>query len=372
MTESGTPEPPERVTPSGPAQAPPATDRPPALDCGGAIPLPCLEGRNQRPRLALGDALAVAARVVPNNGPLFATYLALRHRQQAPLHQELLADVGGQTRTGTDLLDSLVEIMPYRSRDLPVEVQKSVDDMLDEVLEQALVQADAFGRGDPTAPGREDRFAVATGGLGGLADLTAEDVGWVYLSNMAYRALVQRADALTVRQDASRYLPALQADIECEISRRLYGDRRFLDFIRQALKARGSFVSPMVRHFTAFYVRCIKEKIQEQATERGVDARFWEERLASLIGRAEARATNTLPKQELVVLGQVVQGELPMDPEDPDLMPRAFRVDAASPRHGLLLSQVQAGMARIPLKAFVKWHFRHLVKRVCFVDDVSF
>jgi hypothetical protein len=93
------------------------------------------------------------------------------------------------------------------------------------------------------------------------------------------------------QQESSEHLPALKADVEYEISRRLYSNPQFLGFVKQVMGARGGFVSPLVQHFTAFYLRCLKEKVHEWEKEEGVNTHFWQERLASIIGQAEAQAT---------------------------------------------------------------------------------
>jgi hypothetical protein len=315
--------------------------------------------------------------VVPHNGLFFATYLALRKQNQEPMHKKLLAEMGVKTQPGTNLVESFAEIVPYQSPHLPVEVAEKVEEMLDAVMERALAEYGTQAGSNALAVSTADhslsekKYSVSMEGLGGLADLTGEDVGWVHLSNMAYRTLQQQADAMRRESGFSENLPALQADLEYEISRRLYGNPQFLAFVRQVMEARGGFVSPLVRHFTAFYLRCLKEKVHEWEREEGVDTAFWEERLASVIGQAEAKATYTLPHHELVVLGEVVEGEVEMDREDPDSTRRSFRLDVESLRHGIVLCEVRSKTRRIFLKGYVKRHFRHHVKRVCFMDEVE-
>ena len=321
--------------------------------------------------------LLVAVRVVPHNSLFFATYLALRQQNQEPVHKKLLAEMGVETQPGTSLVESFTEIVPCQSPHLPVKVAEEVEEMLDAVMEQALTeygtQASSNSLAVSTAehPPPDVKYSVSTEGLGGLADLTGEDVGWVHLSNMAYRALQQQADAMRREPGFSENLPALQADLEYEISRRLYGNPQFLAFVRQVMEARGGFVSPLVRHFTAFYLRCVQEKVREGEREEGIDTAFWEERLASVIGQAEAEATYTMPHHELVVLGEVVEGEVEMDREDPDPTRRSFRLDVESLRHGIVLCEIRSRARRIFLKGYVKRHFRHHVKRVCFMDEVK-
>jgi hypothetical protein len=146
--------------------------------------------------------LLVAVRVVPHESLDFATYLALRQQNQAPVHHQLLAKMGGETQPGMNLVESFSEVVPHQSPNLPMEVAQTVDGMLDAVMNQAMTAygmpaaSHHLGVSTATAPLPSEKYEVSTGGLGGLSDLTGEDVGWLHLSNMAYRVVQEQADTL--------------------------------------------------------------------------------------------------------------------------------------------------------------------------------
>ena len=69
-----------------------------------------------------------------------------------------------------------------------------------------------------------------------------------------------------------------------------------------------------------------------------------------------------------MILGEVVEGTVAVDRQDPDRTKRRFQLDLESVRQGLVLREERSRMQRIYWKEYVKRHFRHHVKHVYFVD----
>lgn len=313
--------------------------------------------------------LLTSMRYVPFNDLLFATYMALRATRDVEDDTPALPSFVEETQS-LQLRDDGVIPFAETALSLPPEIEQKAHDLIASTYQKVVADA-TFGGNLGAAPDltRMDhalggRYATPTDHLSFATGLDGRDVGWVTMGHVLFYEINQAAKDLYGRGD--ELLPVEGGDVEYEFSKRLYGDPRLLKVVKRVLRSKGGFVSPLVRHFVLFYLKWTKEQLQS-----GGEHPFWQQRLESTIGRAEAQSGGFLPYQAITLLGFVRRGIIAPAAEDPDCTNRRFHVDPTYPLDDVVLEEVTDHVLRAFLKGFVKVIYPYNIKQVQFVDELE-
>ena len=309
--------------------------------------------------------LLTSMRYVPFNELLFATYMALRTPHDEEDDTPALPSLAEETQ-------SLDGIVPFAETalSLPPEIEQKAHDLIASTYQKVVADATVGGSlgaaSDLTHVDHAlgERFATPADHLSFASGLGSRDVGWVTVGHVLFNEINQAAKDLHGRGD--ELLPVAGGDVEYEFSKRLYGDPRLLKVVKRVLRSKGGFVSPLVRHFVLFYLKWTKEQLQA-----GDQPPFWQQRLESTIGRAEAQSGGFLPYQAITILGFVRHGIIAHSAEDPDCTKRRFHVDPTDPLDDVVLEEVKDNVLRAFLKGFVKVNYPYNIKQVQFVDELE-
>jgi hypothetical protein len=320
-------------------------------------------------------SLLTAVRAVPHNDMLFATYLALRGRKHLAPH------TAKQPHISTDLIASIAGLIPRRPSSLPVGIIEKASQFLEENMDHLIpphgleytvgehMTTDGLGNSSISCASCARGGAALARGLASIAGVEGEDIAWIYLSHLTHRIIEDQAGE-AFRGDADN-LPALREDMACELSRQLYSNPRYLQFLAKVMRAKGGFLSPLVRHFVAFYLECMEEKARTWEEQECRGASFWKERLEGEIGRAEAASGGFLPYFDIIVLGYVKKGILVENSEDPDKTRRSFQLDPLIAGKEVVLQEIESFIWRFFVKEWVRLYFPRNIERVRFVDERS-
>jgi hypothetical protein len=112
------------------------------------------------------------------------------------------------------------------------------------------------------------------------------------------------------------------------------------------------------------------ENMARYEEEEGLDPRFHRLRIESLIGRAEARALDISEHYEAVILGVVVDGDLPINEADPQRSSSSYQVDPDGDLGGLVLREVAGLLQKAAARLRVSWSLHGNIRRIRFLDDV--
>ncbi|NKB71888.1 MAG: hypothetical protein GKR89_32835 [Candidatus Latescibacteria bacterium] len=313
--------------------------------------------------------LLAAARVVPHQDLLFATYLALKKSHHRTSNNPLLgADTRPQLHAQA-LVDQSVANLPTPATMLPPTITTQVENLLDQSVDRIMLEQGIAPYLEPkptlgAPPSLQERFDPPGAHI--LADFNGEDVGWVQLGNTAHYHLQQQANdwaRQTLGLIDGRPLPALQRELEDELSRALYSNPQYLKLVKYVVQARGGFASSLVRHFTLFCLKELKKALRQD------DELFWRQRLESHIGRAATRGPNLLPHYHITILG-LIQNEPPAaDPHDPQRTPHSYRAEAQPA--DLDLAEITSPLRKPFFKALVRAYFRQPIAQIGFVDELE-
>ena len=314
--------------------------------------------------------LLTSMRYVPFNDLLFATYMALRVTRDEEADTPALPSFVEETQS-LQLRNDGVIPFAETALSLPPEIEQKAHDLIASTYEKVVADA-TFGRSLGVAPDLTrmdhalgDRFATPVDHLSFATGLDGRDVGWVTVGNSLFYEINQAAKDLHGRGD--ELLPVAGGDVEYEFSKKLYGDPKLLKVVKRVLRSKGGFVCPLVRHFVLFYLKWTKEQLQTTGEEHP----FWQQRLESTIGRAEAQSGGFLPYQAITILGFVRHGIIDHSADDPDCTNRRFHVDPTYPLDDVVLEEVTDHVLRAFLKGFVKVIYPYNIKQVQFVDELE-
>jgi hypothetical protein len=313
------------------------------------------------------DQVLAAGHMVPYSGELFALYTILRNRRPR-LDPGLLPALATGPSTA-NIIRAVAEIIPARVTELARQLDPDTRLALQEAVEQAIApyaaeiaQPSPFDEPDLTAPGARPR--PGGGPLSGLlGGLTEGDVTPVNASFQVDAAIRDRIGALTAREGGARRALARRRKTEEQLYESLYTDARFLRFVQWVMEAGGSLVSPVVRGFLRFYYRALLERMDEA----GADPVFRREALDAALGQAEAEVSKTLPYFDLTVLGRVVEGDVPIDRDDPQHTGHSFRVAPGFHPGDVVVRELASRPERLLLRTLIASHFRPNIKRLRFV-----
>ena len=313
--------------------------------------------------------LLTSTRYVPFNDLLFATYMALRVTRDEEDDTPALPSFVEETQD-LQLRDDGIIPFAETALSLPPKIEQKAHDLIASTYQKVVADATLGGSLGP-APDLTrmdqalgDRFATPMDLLSFVTGLDGRDVGWITVGNSLFHEINQVAKDLHGR--GGEFLPVAGGDAEYEFSKRLYGDPRLLKVVKRVLQSKGGFVSPLVRHFVLFYLKWTKEQLQT-----GGEYPFWQQRLESTIGRAEAKSGGFLPYQAITILGFVRHGIIDHSADDPDCTNRRFHVDPTYPLDDVVLEEVTDNVLRAFLKGFVKVIYPYNIKQVQFVDELE-
>ena len=313
--------------------------------------------------------LLTSMRYVPFNDLLFAAYMALRATRDEEDDTPALPSFVEETQS-LQLRNDGVIPFAETALSLPPEIEQKAHDLIASTYQKVVADATLGGSLGP-APDLTrmdqalgDRFATPVDHLSFATGLDSRDVGWITVGNSLFHEINQAAKDMHGR--GGELLPVAGGDAEYEFSKRLYGDPRLLKVVKRVLQSKGGFVSPLVRHFVLFYLKWTKEQLQTSGEDP-----FWQQRLESTIGRAEAQSGGFLPYQAITLLGFVRHGDIVHSADDPDCTNRRFHVDPTYPLDDVVLEEVTDHVLRTLLKGFVKAIYPYNIKQVQFVDELE-
>ena len=314
--------------------------------------------------------LLTSMRYVPFNDLLFATYMALRITRDEEDDTPALPSFVEETQS-LQLRNDGVIPFAETALSLPQEIEQKAHDLIASTYQKVVADPTLGGSLGP-APDLTrmdqalgDRFTTPTDHLSFATGLDGRDVGWITVGDSLFHEINQVAKDLHGR--GGELLPVAGGDAEYEFSKRLYGDPGLLKVVKRVLQSKGGFVSPLVRHFVLFYLKWTKEQLQTTGEEHP----FWQQRLESTIGRAEAQSGGFLPYQAITILGFVRHGIIDHSADDPDCTNRRFHVDPTYSLDDVVLEEVTDHILRAFLKGFVKVIYPYNIKQVQFVDELE-
>jgi hypothetical protein len=129
-------------------------------------------------------------------------------------------------------------------------------------------------------------------------------------------------------------------------------------------------IPPALRRYLRTRYGRLGEIMARYEEEEGLDPRFHRLRIESLIGRAEARALDISEHYEAVILGVVVDGDLPINEADPQRSSSSYQVDPDGDLGGLVLREVAGLLQKAAARLRVSWSLHGNIRRIRFLDDV--
>ena len=330
------------------------------------------------------ETILGAARVVPYSDVQYALYLALKRRDRNPISQQLLPETSHKPLLGapkedesTDLVARITEVLPDRPSSIPQDVIAESEKRLEEAISSAMMSygletgLDQFS--DPGGvQSMERRFEDPADALHILADVKGEDVAWLNLS-FQVDAAIKRQLRENLEANVSEDTLALYSDFEDDLSRKLYSNPKYLEFVKRVMDVKGGYLSPVVRDFLSFYSRCLSEKLSKYAQQEHVDPDIMSKRLESLLGsEKEDLQYYVRDHHDLTILGCVDRGHVPEDQDDPDRTGHSFKVDPDIDLGGIVLREITGKLQRFLIKTFVRYTFNehHNIKSIQYVDEV--
>jgi hypothetical protein len=130
-------------------------------------------------------------------------------------------------------------------------------------------------------------------------------------------------------------------------------------------------IPPALRRYLRGRYARLGEVVARYEEDEGLDPRFHRERMAALIGRAEAKALGTNEHWQVVVLGALEEGELPINERDPQQSGASYQVDPDADLGGVLLREVASKLARASVRLRIPWSLHGNIRSVLFVDDLK-
>jgi len=322
------------------------------------------------------ERILVAERAVPHTNLYESLYHAFKGHQGDTLSHRLLPET-----TQTPLLnvikegqqiqpfiESVTALIPVQDHTLPEELLKKTETLLEETATQTLIERGitgglgSFDTNDTTSFLSDN--ASPNDMLSAISHTDREDVLLINLSVQVDAALKTQMRNI-MKDDALQ----LYGDPEFNLSARLYNNPKYLAFVRRVLKAKGSYVSPVVRDFLSFYSRCLNMKLKAHARETHTDIDTLKKRLESSLGHEKGGSHHAFDYHELTILGHVVNGNLLPDPQDPDQTDYSFKLDANQDITQIHLREITEN--RFLIQKFVHHTFNthQNVRNVNYIDE---
>ncbi len=320
------------------------------------------------------DPVLAAGGMVPRQNLHHALFHALRKKGK---QINLLPETSGDGES-SDFISSVTEMIHYRTSSSPAKIIEDAKEGLGETFEQVRVE---YGMrnwpgyvpdsvGDPSA---ENAFTTPTALLDLLADITAEDAGWFNLSYRVDALIKEQVQHMRETPEPNVKTNALvrRQDLEDDLYKRLYGNPKYLEFVKRVMDARGGYASPLVNHFLSFYAKCLNQKIGEYIRREKVDTAFMRERLEGVLGKAEAESMHVLPAHRITILGHVIEGHLSPNKADPENTGKSFQVDPDIELQEIVCKEIEDRLSRTYIRGFVRFIFgkNHHIKSLSFLSQ---
>jgi hypothetical protein len=261
------------------------------------------------------ERILVADRVVPHTNLHEALYDAFRGHQGDTLSHRLLPEalekpLLGLAREGQPtqpFVESIVALIPTHHQSLDEEYLKKTETQLEEIASKTLMERGITGGLGSFAANDANSFlsdhSSSDEFLGAASGDDREDDLLLSLS-VQVDAAIKEHTRHVIKDD----VPVRHGAINFDLSARLYTKPRYLAYIRRLLKARGSYASPIVRDFLAFYSRCLNIKLNDYARETQTEPGTLKKRLESTLGREKSGSHHAFDYHRLIILGFVVKG----------------------------------------------------------------
>jgi hypothetical protein len=130
-------------------------------------------------------------------------------------------------------------------------------------------------------------------------------------------------------------------------------------------------IPPALRRFLRGRYARLGDVVSRYEKEEELDPRFHRERMESLVGRAEARALGTNEQWQVVVLGTVEEGDLPINERDPQQSGASYQVDPDADLGGVRLREITSKIMRAAIRIRIPWSLHGNIRSVLFVDDLK-
>ena len=322
--------------------------------------------------------MLVAERVVPHTNLYESLYHAfkghqgdtLSHRLIPEITQTPLLNVAKEGQSLQPFIESVTALIPIQDQTLPEEWLQKTETILEETATQTLIERGisgglgSFDTNDTTSFLSDN--VAPNDVLSAISHTNREDVLLINLSVQVDAALKKQMRDIMKDDTLQRY-----GDPEFDLSARLYNNPKYLAFVRRVLKAKGSYVSPVVRDFLSFYSRCLNIKLNTHARETHTDIDTLKKRLESTLGHEKGNAHHAFDYHELTILGYVVKGNLLPDPQDPDQTDYSFKIDPNQNIQTIHLREITEN--RFLIQKFVHHTFNthHNVRNVNYIDEAS-
>lgn len=322
------------------------------------------------------ERILVAERVVPHTNLYEALYHAFKGHQGDTLSHRLIPETTqtpllNVVKDGQSLqpfIESVTALIPIPDQTLPEALLQQTETILEETATQTLIERGirgglgSFDANDTTSFLSDN--TPPNDVLSAISHSASKDVLLINLSVQVDNALKKQMRDI-MKDDALQ----LHGDPEFDLSARLYKNPKYLAFVRRVLKAKGSYVSPVVRDFLSFYSRCLNIKLNAHARETHTDIDTLKKRLESTLGHEKSGTHHAFDYHELTILGYVVSGNLLPDPQDPDQTDYSFKLDSNQDIQKIHLREITEN--RFLIQKFVHHTFNthHNVHNVNYIDE---
>ena len=323
--------------------------------------------------------ILAAIRVLPHSGIHQALYETLKGEKARSIPRELFYGTPETylqvTSDDNHLIHRVEEILPDQTAAMSLEILEETEERLEEATGQVLAD---FGienglrqLGQPGGADEiERRFSDPTDVFHTLADVKSEDVGWVSLS-YHIDAAVKNQIRESLQTGATRHALTLHTDIEDGIYAKLYSNLDYLAFVKRVLDAKGEYVSPVVRNFISFYLKCLEKKIQVHAQNTNTDSHVLRKKLETLLGNEKGAGHYTLNYHDVTLIGHLIGGELPRDERDPDSSHSSYKVDPDVDTGPLFFQEVEGTIPRFLIQKFAEHTFsvHHNIRSIQYIGE---
>jgi hypothetical protein len=325
--------------------------------------------------------ILAAARPVPQSGMHYALYQLLQDTSARSVIGHMLPEAAGtpglpdHSEGSTDLVAKVEEVLPDTVTALPDDILQEYERRAETIVSESLATY-GIESGLTQFDGSFDFASVPirgpqpTGPLNFAAGTNDEDAAWVNLSFDVDQAL-KRWIRDSLNAESAQNALARYGDFEDDLYRKLYTNRKYLNFIRQVMNARGSYISPVVRDFLAFYAKSLNRKLNQHAEKENVDPDIVRMKLEGLFGTVKGRSHHFLNYHDLTILGRVPAGSLPKDEADPDMTETSYKVDPELAPDSLEIREIEGRLQRFIVRKTIHHTFNihHNIQRVHYLDE---
>lgn len=308
-----------------------------------------------------------ATRVVPHSSRQYALYEALKSS----------GDTGGASTAEDGSAEDLIlrvsdalasfDVAGSQDHDFGVEAESVVSS----VLVQRGLSSGLETFSDPSqVAALDDRFVAPGDVLHALAESEGADAGLVNLSFHVDRALKSYVVEEFGKTQSTGSL-VRGSDLEDGLLARLYANPNYMGFVKRLMKARGGYISPVVRDFLSFYARQLDRGLDQLAERDGLDREALSHEVEGVLGRSRGDSHHYLNYHDVTILGYVDGEALRTDAADPDRSGLSRKLDGDLDIQALEIQKIEPGPIRTIIRKMIEYDFntRHNVKSIQFCDE---